>query len=371
LERKKPVPPAYDVERFLKRISRLPPEERHQHVEAECKAANLRVFSARRNNRGAARNYRDRLIELLRESGVIAALARKTQDPPVAESLVAGASRKPKAQPTKGDESNKKKAAKWSPGREVDPDSPVPGLVRRLFDSILCHAINRRQGRGIAPDRYAEVCREFIDFMEKQTQEYIEAVEPAYIVAVQCKSFDGFFAKVSVQRKCCYLALLPLLGDIDPLLKDADPEWAGFFYDLVRELRAPPKLLLEVLWRGRWRHAKFWGREFDALRLELSNARKRSKRAKAKDRKRECALEYLDCAFHQNAGFRKPEALDGHDGVRALSGVVQDAGYSSPPPPNTEERHDLGDGGEARWAKTQRTKIARQEGAGRSATESR
>jgi hypothetical protein len=76
-----------------------------------------------------------------------------------------------------------------------------------------------------------------------------------------------------------------------------------FFFDLVRELRAPPKLLLEVLWRGRWRHAKFWGREFDALRLELSNARKRSKRAKAKDRKRECALEYLDGAFHQMQDF--------------------------------------------------------------------
>jgi hypothetical protein len=102
-----------------------------------------------------------------------------------------------------------------------------------------------------------------------------------------------------VQRKCCYLALLPLLGDIDPLLKDTDPEWAGFFYDLVRELRAPRRLLLEVLWRGRWRHAKFWGREFDALRLEMSNARKRSKRAEAKDRKRESPLEYLDGAFHQ------------------------------------------------------------------------
>jgi hypothetical protein len=299
LARKKPVPPAYDIEKFLKRISRLPPEECHQHVEAECKAAKLRVFSARPKNRGAARNYRDRLIELLGESEVIAALARKTPDPPVVESLVAGGSHKPKAQPAKGDESNKKKAAKWSPGSEVDPDDPVPGLVRRVFDSILCHTINRNLGRGIAPDRYAEVCREFIDFMEKQTQEYIEAVEPAYIVAVQCKSFDEFYAAVSVQRKCCYLALLPLLGDIDPLLKDADPEWAGFFYDLVRELRAPRRLLLEVLWRGRWRHAKFWGREFAALRLEISNARKRSKRADAKNRTRECPLEYLDGAFHQ------------------------------------------------------------------------
>jgi hypothetical protein len=226
-------------------------------------------------------------------------LARKKPVPPVVESLVAGGSHKSKAQPTKGDESNKKKAAKWSPGREVDPDDPLPGLVRRVFDRILCHAINRSLGRGIAPDRYAEICREFIDFMEKQTQEYIEAVEPAYIVAVQCKSFDEFLDAVSVQRKCCYLALLPVLGDIDPLLKDAPPEWAGCFYDLVRELRAPPKLLLEVLWRGRWRHAKFWGREFDALRLEISNARKRSKRAEAKDRKRESPLEYLDGTFHQ------------------------------------------------------------------------
>ena len=72
-------------------------------------------------------------------------------------------------------------------------------------------------------------------------------------------------------------------------------------------MRAPPKLLLEVLWRGRWRHAKFWGREFDALRLEMSNARKRSRRAEAKDRKRESFPKYLDGAFHQMHGVESPE----------------------------------------------------------------
>lgn len=215
------------------------------------------------------------------------ALAGSIPEPLLGASLVASNSRKPKAQ-----------GAEWSPGREADPEDPVAGLIARTFDYILIHATSIADGRGgITFERYAEISSEFVAFMEEQPQEYIEAVEPAYIVATQCKSVDEFLDIVSVQRLYCYRALLPLLGDVDPLLPDADPEEAGCFFDLVRELRASPKRLLEVLWRGRWRHAKFWGQEFRALRREMGNARKQEKRVRAKERK--YFPEYLASAFHQ------------------------------------------------------------------------
>ena len=212
-------------------------------------------------------------------------------------SRVVGGSHKPRAQPAKGEKTNKQKIVKWSPGREVDPTDPLAGLVRRTFDSMLVHHVNRSAGRGIADHRYAELCRLFITFMEEQSQEYIEAIEPAYIIAVQCKSVDEFLDGVSVQRLYCYMALLPVWADVDPRRTDISPGWG--FCDLVRELRAPPTLLLDALWRGRWRHAKFWNHEFDALQLEMNNAHKRSVRTAAKERNRESVHEYLDAAFHQ------------------------------------------------------------------------
>jgi hypothetical protein len=169
-------------------------------------------------------------------------------------------------------------------------------LIARTFDYILVDAINRADGRGIPFGPYAEISGAFVAFMEEQAREYIEAVEPAYILGTQCNSVDEFLNTVSVQRLYCYRALSPVHADIDPFLADADSEFAEPFWDLVRELRAPPKALMEVLWRGRWRHARFWGREFYALRLEMSNARKRNQRSEAKERK---LTGYLDGAFHQ------------------------------------------------------------------------
>ncbi len=174
---------------------------------------------------------------------------------------------------------------------------------------MLVHAVNRSGRRGIADDRYAEFCRLFINFMEEQSQEYIEAVEPAYIVAVQCKSVDEFLGGVSVQRLYCYMALLPVWSDVDPLRSDISPEWG--FGELVRELRARPEILLDALWRGRWRHAKFWNHEFDALQLEMNNYRKRSKRTAAKERNRESVDEYFDAAFHQMQDVESQEHARG------------------------------------------------------------